>query len=48
MAIGGYDNEYEIPDEILNLALYIREKFNERETGYLVKCGDKVVKKLQE
>ena len=36
----GYDNEDDIPDEILDLAIYIRDKFNACEIGYLPNSRD--------
>ena len=40
--ICGYDNGYDIPDEILDLAFYIRDKFNTRKIGYLKESRDEI------
>ena len=47
MAIRGY-NKDDIPDEILGLAFYIRDKFNAFKIGYLEEDRDEVIEGLQE
>ena len=48
VVICSYDNGDDIPDEIQDLALYIRDEFNACEVGDLDKSRDELVKKLQE